>query len=169
MLLRPLFLLCLPFGLAGCAALESLMNPLTPSDGASAAFVLSGQGVQLFQCTSDAAGRYWRFIAPDTRLTDAQGRLVARQGSDGSFFAEDNSALSAKIVRYAQDSPAEDLRDLLYQTSPRGKQGVLSDIVYVKRSNGKGGVPLTRCSPSQLGSTLKVPFTATYTFYRQKP
>ena len=45
---------------------------------------------------------------------------------------------------------------------------MLTGITHVKRTDGKGGVPLTRCSPSQLGVTLKVPFTATYTFYRDR-
>ena len=92
--------------------------------------------------------------------------MVARQGSEGSVFAKDGSILVAKIEKYTDNASPGNLRDLVYRTTSRGKEGMLTGITHIKRSNGKGGVPLTRCSPSQLGSTLKVPFTATYTFYR---
>ena len=150
----------------GCSPLTALLDPLAPQTDADAAFVLTGKGVQQFQCTADAKGRYWRFITPQAQLTDAHGRVVARQGSDGNFFAKDGSMLSVKIEKYADKATAGNVRDLLYKSSHRGREGLLSGITHVKRTDGKGGVPLTRCSPSQLGTTLKVPFTATYTFYR---
>lgn len=164
MLLRRFFLLCLPAALAGCSTLQNLFDPLAVD--ADAAFVLTAKGVQQFQCTADAGGRYWKFIAPSAQLTDKRGRVVARQGSDGSFFAEDGSILASKIDKFAKDAGEGNIRDLLYKTTPRGKEGLFSGVTAVKRSNGQGGVPLTRCSPSQLGATLSVPFTATFTFYR---
>lgn len=166
MLTRRLLLLALPFALTGCAAIESLVNPLAP-EGAHEAFVLTGKGVQQFQCVSDARGRYWRFVTPAADLRDEKGRSVARQGSDGNFFAKDGSMLSVKIEKHEKKQDPENLRGLLYKAVPRGKPGIFSDVVYVTRREAKGGVPLTGCSPSQLGSTLKVPFTAVYTFYRK--
>lgn len=163
---RRLVLLALPLILSGCSTLQSFFDPLSPGADTSAAFILTGKGVQQFQCTADAAGRYWKFITPQAQLSDEKGRVVARQGSDGSFFANDGSMLSAKIEKYAQDSVAGNLRDLVYKTTHRGRPGLFSGISHVKRSNGQGGIPLTRCSASQLGTTLKVPFTATFTFYR---
>ena len=87
---------------------------------------------------------------------------------EGSFFAKDGSILAAKIEKHADKATPGNLRDLVYRTTSRGKEGMLTGITHVKRTDGKGGVPLTRCSPSQLGATLKVPFTATYTFYRNR-
>ncbi len=167
--LRLLLPVAAALALGGCATIENLMDPVAPKTGDKAAFVLTASGVQQFQCTADAKGRYWRFIAPEASLVDAKGRQLVRQGSDGSFFAEDGSMLASKIEKYSKESSPENIRDLLYKTSSRGKQGILTGITHVKRSNGKGGMPLTRCSPSQLGQSLKVPFTATYTFYRGTP
>lgn len=161
-----LLTIVLSLALAGCSTIQSIFDPLSPGADASAAFVLSAQGIQQFQCTADANGRYWKFITPQAELKDAKGHVVARQGSEGSVFAKDGSILVAKIEKYADDASPGNLRDLVYRTTWRGKEGMLTGITHIKRSNGKGGVPLTRCSPSQLGSTLKVPFTATYTFYR---
>lgn len=166
MTLLRLSFVVLPVVLTGCSTLQSFFDPLSPGADSSAAFVLTGEGVQQFQCTADANGRFWKFITPQAQLRDRQGRVVARQGSEGSFFATDGSILAAKIEKYAEKSTAGNIRDLVYRTTSRGKQGMLTGITHVKRSEGKGGVPLTRCSPSQLGATLKVPFTATYTFYR---
>lgn len=166
--MRQLLSIALTLTLAGCSSFQSFFDPLAPSSDSSAAFVLTGKGVQQFQCTADANGRYWKFITPEAQLTDGKGRTLARQGSEGNFFAKDGSILVAKIEKYSEKTTAGNLRDLVYTTSSRGKKGILTGITHVKRSQGKGGVPLIRCSASQLGSTLKVPFTATYTFYRAK-
>lgn len=165
---RRLLPLALSFVLAGCSTIQNIFDPLSPGADSSAAFVLTAKGVQQFQCTADANGRYWKFITPQAELTDGEGRVVARQGSEGSFFAKDGSILAAKIEKYADKATPGNLRDLVYRTTSRGKEGMLTGITHVKRTDGKGGVPLTRCSPSQLGATLKVPFTATYTFYRNR-
>lgn len=165
---RRLLPLALSFVLAGCSTIQNIFDPLSLGADSSAAFVLTAKGVQQFQCTADANGRYWKFITPQAELTDGKGRVVARQGSEGSFFAKDGSILAAKIEKHADKATPGNLRDLVYRTTSRGKEGMLTGITHVKRTDGKGGVPLTRCSPSQLGVTLKVPFTATYTFYRDR-
>ena len=88
---RRLLPLALSFVLAGCSTIQNIFDPLSPGADSSAAFVLTAKGVQQFQCTADANGRYWKFITPQAELTDGKGRVVARQGSEGSFFAKDGS------------------------------------------------------------------------------
>lgn len=83
---RRLLPLALSFVLAGCSTIQNIFDPLSPGADSSAAFVLTAKGVQQFQCTADANGRYWKFITPQAELTDGKGRVVARQGSEGSFL-----------------------------------------------------------------------------------
>ena len=51
-------------------------------------------------------------------------------------------------------------------TSAEAAHVVRSTVPSVSRTEGAGGQPQTRCSPSQIGATLKVPFTAVYRFYQ---
>ena len=158
--------------LAGCAQLQSLTgsgpsDPLAP-DGGKLVMTLQGSGTQQFQCASDQKGRWWKFIAPDVKLVDGTGRTVAHQGPDFIFRAGDGSVASARIVNWDKkpENPSN-LRDVLFALRAQGKTaGVLTGIRWVSRTEGQGGQPLTRCSASQTGTTLKVPFTATYRLYR---
>ena len=126
--------LALSFVLAGCSTIQNIFDPLSPGADSSAASVLTAKGVQQFQCTADANGRYWKFITPQAELTDGKGRVVARQGSEGSFFAKDGSILAAKIEKHADKATPGNLRDLVYRTTSRGKEGMLTGITHVKRT-----------------------------------
>ena len=116
---RRLLPLALSFVLAGCSTIQNIFDPLSLGADSSAAFVLTAKGVQQFQCTADANGRYWKFITPQAELTDGKGRVVARQGSEGSFFAKDGSILAAKIEKHADKATPGNLRDLVYRTTAR--------------------------------------------------
>lgn len=153
---------------SGCSMLPgSGPSRITPPDNAKLAFTLKGHGLQSFQCISDKSGRYWRFIAPKASLVDEQGSQQVTQGGDFSFLASDGSRLTAKISDWAPAANSEDLKSVLFATRSFGKrQGRLTGIRWVERSEASGGMPLTACSPSQLGMLLNVRFSATYRFYR---
>ena len=140
-------------------------DALTPEEGYPV-LDLIGSGYQQFQCTTDSKGRYWRFVSPKAELKDKSGRTVATQGSEFTFQAPDGSVLTSKIVRWDEKAPPLDVRSVLFETHGHGKTGVLTGVRWVKRIEGKGGIPQTRCSASQLGTFLQVPFTARYVFYR---
>lgn len=156
--------------LAGCGSLLTPSGPTDPMapEGGVLMSTLTAAGTQQFQCAADKQGRWWKFIAPDVELRDAAGHVVAHQGADFIFRASDGSVASAKIVKWDKHpKSAENLRDVLFQTTARGKKsGLMTGVRWVSRTEGKGGQPLAACSPSQLGSTMKIPFTATYRFYR---
>ena len=152
-----LLTIVLSLALAGCSTIQSILILSPPAQTPRPPSCSPRRAYSNFNARADANGRYWKFITPQAELKDAKGHVVARQGSEGSVFAKDGSILVAKIEKYADDASPGNLRDLVYRTTSRGKEGMLTGITHIKRSNGKGGVPLTRCSPSQLGSTLKVP------------
>lgn len=154
--------------LTGCANLPQLFGDgLSPEGDAVEVMQLFGRGVQQFQCTKDKDGRYWKFIAPKVSLTDDKGREVLVQGADFIFTSHDGSVLTSKIVKWEKKSgDRENVRSVLFETVGHGKTGVLTGVRWVKRTEGKGGLPLTTCSASQYGTFLQVPFTARYTFYR---
>ncbi len=161
---RRVFLCALSLALTGCSTL--FKDAVTPPEGASFAQTYTGKGHLQFQCAVDKHGYYWRFVAPDIDILDATGRLFVKQGADFAFFSADGSSLKSKITS-SQESSSR-VRDVLFETTPRGKQdGVLSRIHWVKRTEARGGVPPTeRCSRKTLGNFVREPFSAKFSFYR---
>ena len=171
--LRPLrgAALCVAALLAGCSVFHATPGPVDPKDSsAQADLVLTGAGVQKFQCSSDKDGYWWRFIAPEVVLTDKTGRKVAYQGADFNFTAPDKSKLASKIVSSSAGKTKNDLKDVLFAVTPAGKvkKGTLTPYRWVKRDEATGGIPASTCNRTSLGSLLVVRFTARYTFYKTK-
>lgn len=156
--------------LTGCAGFNPFgPGPVDPEDAtAKPDLVLTGAGVQKFQCSADKDGYWWRFIAPEVVLMNAAGRRVATQGADFNFTAPDKSKLSSKIVSSAPGKTDADLKDVLFRVTPAGKikTGTLTPYRWVKRDEAKGGIPTAVCNRNSLGNMLVVHFTARYTFYK---
>ena len=71
---RRLLTIVLSLALAGCSTIQSIFDPLSPGADASAAFVLFAQGIQQFQCTADANGRYWKFKKDEADVWGKSGK-----------------------------------------------------------------------------------------------
>lgn len=147
--------------LTGCST-QNIQQP----PKAVAVMTLQGSGVNLFQCATDEKGPYWRFVAPQLELKNRKNITQVSQGAEFTFIAQDGSKLRAKIIQSMPSKKTPNVYDVLFETGSYGRTGLLTGIEYVKRTNSTDGIPLTACSPAQLGQTLKVPFKATFTFYR---
>ncbi len=136
--------------------------------GARLTVTLSGAGVQKFVCARDPKGQgmYWRFEQPQVALNDRSGRTVAHQMRDFRFAAVDGSQLSARIIRAAEPTRRDSVRDVLFETRHQGEEGLFSGMRWGERVGARGGVPLSACAPSQDGMRLNSRFTALYRFYR---
>ncbi len=157
--------------LTGCSVFQTAPGPVDPKEPAAQAdLILTGTGVQKFQCASDKDGYWWRFIAPEVVLTNKAGRRIASQGADFNFTAPDKSKLASKIVNSSAGRTQNDLKDVLFAVTPAGKvkKGTLTPYRWVKRDEARGGIPATACNRSTLGNLLTVRFTARYTFYKTK-
>lgn len=156
--------------LTGCAGFNPFgPGPVDPQDiTAKPGLVLTGAGVQKFQCSADKDGYWWRFIAPEVILTNKNGRRIATQGADFNFTAPDKTKLASKIVSSAPGKTDADLKDVLFKVTPAGKVkvGTLTPYRWVKRDEARGGIPTVACSRATLGNLLTVRFTARYTFYK---
>ena len=48
--------------------------------------------------------------------------------------------------------------------------GMLDGVAFVRRSDTKGGgMPTQGCDAAHIGAEVQAPYSATYTFYKQKP
>ena len=151
--------------LDGCSTW--LVDPVAPPDEASLRATYIGTGYQQFQCVADKRGYYWRFVAPEVVIRDATGNVFAQQGADFTFHAADGSSLKATISAADTSGSNSRMKNVLFEVIPRGNPtGTLSHFRWVKRTDAVGGIPLSPCRRNVLGTFLKVPFHATYAFFR---
>lgn len=163
--------LTLPLGLfsalllAGCAGLRT--NEVPPPDAVAVASWLA-EGDMRFRCDYDEKGFYWVFVGPDAKLwndTAQPKRLEARLTDGFTVRHRDGSVLTARILENRGDASGENLKDAVFETTPPEK-GALRGVRWMERRHAVGGMPVTRCSPSQRGMTLRVPFTSRWILYR---
>ena len=127
-------------------------------------------GVQIYACDvkPDQANAWaWQFRAPEASLTDPSGRPLGRHYAGPTWESPDGSAV---VGRVQSSDPGPDAQSipwlLLNGTSAKGA-GVFSEARFVQRLFTKGGVaPSTACGPSNAKQMARVPYSATYYFYR---
>lgn len=139
---------------------------VAPPQEARKSMVIWGSGVQIFVCAQDQAGRWWQFLRPEVAMR-VNGRELVHQGGSFVFTATDGSRLHAHIVASEKTDPTgRTMADVRFATQPVGKKGLLTHTRWVTRTKAHGGMPLTICSPSEVGKIQRIPFQALYTFYK---
>ncbi len=150
-------------------------DPTIPA-GATAVVSVEGSGVQIYACTNQSGSYGWTFRAPEAKLVDpATQKQVGTHDAGPTWTWNDGSSIAGKVTQTKAAPEAGNVPWLLVKTQPRGTvTGKLSPIVWVRRSNTRGGVaPTAGCDAAHAGAVTRIPYRATYTFYTaalaQKP
>jgi uncharacterized protein DUF3455 len=149
---------------------------LTPRLRASAAeepaFILSGNGVYIYQCRAgafdpDAYG--WYFVAPDATLYDGSHE-VARHATVGLFESLSDRTSVSGIVRATQPAGSGNLPWATIRARPIAESGGLfQDVTTIQRVNTAGGAPPRgSCGADNVGEEARVAFNADYYFYKRR-
>ena len=140
-----------------------------PTD-ARPAFEAKANGAQIYTCTPQGLSYAWVFKAPEAKLSDASGQPLGTHAAGPVWTAADGSSVRGKVI--AQKVAADPLSVpwlLLEAKSDAAKGTTMAGIVFVRRSDTRGGVaPVDGCDATHLGQDVRVPYTATYTFYQAK-
>ena len=132
--------------------------------------IVQGRGDQIYACTPTATGSYvWTLNAPEAKLFSlATGKQVGHHDAGPTWTMEDGSSTSGVVVgKHGGDRPS-DVPWLLLKAQPQNpsSSGLLTHVSYVRRSDTQGGAaPLGGCDAAHLNQTMRVPYTATYSFY----
>ena len=136
----------------------------------AAAFMLRGEGVQVFECQlvpGDPSRYTWVFASPEAILYEGStpvGRHLAGRTWEST---SDRSSVSGAI-RARQDVGGNNLPWLLLRGQPVGESGLFAGVTSIQRVNTAGGVaPAGGCDASRVGTAVQVPFSADYYFYRR--
>ena len=171
---RKLIAASLPLLVAACASLQkptptvNVPDKLKPRANESLAMIVPAKGVQIYECRAkkDQAGVYeWAFVAPEADLFDASGKKIGRHYAGPHWESTDGSKIAGTLKESADAPQAGAIPWLLLITKSVGSQGSFSKITAIQRVNTIGGASSEGgCSPSTVGTTVRIPYTADYYF-----
>ena len=157
-------------GLVGCATAPNAPEALRPPVGQELALALQADGVQIYDCAAASKGGYeWKFRAPEATLRDVAGKPMGSHYAGPTWRAPDGSTVVAEVrSKAAAKDPASIPLLLLSAKSHGDGDGLFSKVSSIQRLDTVGGqAPVNNCASAQdLARVARVPYTATYYFYR---
>ena len=156
--------------LALCAALVSptmAQDATLPPAGQKVVLTVKAEGVQIYGCKEVAGATQWVFQGPEAKLFDASGKEFGTHGAGPFWKSKDGSLVKGKVMANSKPPGAEDIAWLLLKASEHEGDGVLSGVEYIRRSETHGGAaPAGGCDHDHLESSVRIAYTAVYTFYK---
>jgi len=158
---------------AGCATTKSLQAPDVPAAlrapaGQSVYLEALATGVQIYECSQKADLSYeWAFKAPEASLSDASGHSLGKHYAGPTWESTDGSTVVGEVKARDPGPRPSAIPWLLLSAKSNSGSGVFAAAKSVQRVYTVGGVaPTTPCTGATLKQVSRVPYTATYYFYR---
>jgi hypothetical protein len=138
--------------------------------GHDLAFAWDAVGVQVYACQPTESGPAWVLKAPDAKLYAADGALRGTHFAGPTWQASDGSTVVGAKVAGAAPEPSA-IPWLLLRAASHAGTGLMADVTFVQRVQTSGGLaPGEGCdaAAAAAGAVVRVPYTATYCFYRAR-
>jgi hypothetical protein len=148
--------------------LAQTSDPTQPPANARLAHAVEGRGVQIYRCAQQDSAYTWVFQSPEATLYDPRTHQKTGTHAAGPTWTwNDGSSITGKVLQKSPSPDPANIPWLLLSTTPANTtHGALTPIALVRRSETHGGnAPATGCDAQHTETTLRVPYTATYTFY----
>jgi hypothetical protein len=131
------------------------------------ALEFTGRGAQVFSCAAKDGVYAWALLGPDAQMYDAAGNIAAKHFYGPSWQANDGSTIKGKVlVANAAPSGAKDAPWLVLQVISAEGPGIFAGVTTITRTATEGGAPPEApCNAAASGQTVKVPYSARYTFF----
>jgi hypothetical protein len=138
-------------------------------DGASTGTLVleaRGEGVQIYTCAK-GADWVWELKAPDATLFDAEHHAIGRHFAGPKWRLDDGSEVQGKVLNTRPQ--AGTIPWLILSATSTGGEGRLRHVDTVHRAATQGGLaPSTGCDAQHAGVEVRVPYSATYSFFNTK-
>jgi hypothetical protein len=145
---------------------------LQPAAGQEPFWQVHASGFQVYQCAlkTDAPATWgWKLTGPEATLTNASGAAVGRHFAGPSWAGNDGATVVGKVVASAPAAQPGAVAWLLLTITSREGQGLLTPTTSVQRLQTQGGsAPQGGCDADHASGVARVPYTATYVFWRAK-
>jgi len=157
--------------LAACTStpqLPAAPAELAPPTGEVLVLAALARGVQTYECTTDGATGYqWRFKGPEARLVDRGGRDLGKHYPGPTWEAPDGSKVVAELRSQVKSPDADAIPLLLLKARSTSGSGMFANVRSIQRLDTVGGrAPAATCSRENFAALARIPYTATYYFYR---
>jgi len=142
-------------------------GPIDPPADASEVLQAKGDGVQIYACTDTHSGLKWVLEGPDARLLDLSGSIIGSHFAGPTWRLVDGSQVQGELVASKPALEADSVAWLLLKARAGTATGRLANVQFIRRTETHGGAaPASGCQSSgDTGKTVRIPYTATYTFY----
>jgi hypothetical protein len=164
--------------LTGCTSAPTVMTPQVPASlqaptGQTVFLEALATGVQIYECgpkVDQPSSFEWIFRAPEASLADRSGHPLGKHYAGPTWESVDGSSVVGDLkARDAGPNPSAIPWLLLSAKTTKGS-GVLSPTKSVQRVQTVGGIaPAQPCTSANATQVARVPYTATYYFYRAAP
>jgi hypothetical protein len=163
--------------LAACAhapvpAPPDVPEPLHAPAGQVAYLKALATGVQVYECTPKSDGTAeWVFKAPEASLMDTSGKPLGKHYAGPTWQGEDGSAVVGEVKAKAPSPDASAIPWLLLAAKSNVGAGAFAEARSIQRVDTVGGTApaATACTGAQAGQSARVPYSASYYFYRLAP
>jgi hypothetical protein len=116
-----------------------------------------GSGDQIYGCVNGS----WVLTAPEAKLLNEKGAVIGRHFAGPTWQLNDGSSVKGKAIAKKVAPDATAVPWLLLESV--SGTGTLGAVRFIQRTETHGGnAPDRSCTQ---GATLRVPYTATYSFY----
>ena len=162
----------------GCASSPAVIAPevpqaLRPPAGQTAIVEALASGMQIYECAAKAdqpSAFEWTFRAPEAALVDRAGRSIGKHYAGPTWESLDGSTVVGEVIARDPGPDKSAIPWLLLTAKSTGGSGVFSRTRSIQRLQTTGGIaPAQGCTSGNAGQVARVPYTATYYFYRVAP
>ncbi|MGA8532216.1 MAG: DUF3455 domain-containing protein [Acidobacteriaceae bacterium] len=135
--------------------------------GAKAILAAKGVGVQIYSCTATPDGAKWTLKGPDAKLLNPAGRQIGTHFAGPTWKLNDGSQVQGELVASRPSPDPHSVAWLLVRPKAGSATGSLAQVTFIRRTNTHGGMPkASGCQTAgDAGKSVRVPYSATYTFY----
>ena len=157
-------------GAGPAAVAPKVPASLQPPAGQPLVLEALASGVQIYECAArpdQPATWEWAFRAPEAVLTDRAGRVIGKHYAGPTWEASDGSRVVGEVQARDPGPDASASPWLLLRAKSVTGSGVFSQVKSIQRVATVGGVaPALPCGSGNAQQIARVPYTASYYFYR---
>jgi hypothetical protein len=135
--------------------------------GARTILIAKGEGVQVYNCVAVQNAARWILEGPDAKLLDAGGKEIGTHFTGPTWKLSDGSQVVGELMASQPSPDAKSVPWLLLRAKAGSATGRLADVMFIRRTETHGGVPVpNNCQKTaDVGKSVQVRYSATYTFY----
>jgi hypothetical protein len=159
--------------LVACASPRYPVAPTVPPSlqapaGSTLYLEALASGVQIYECTRKPDSTYeWTFKAPEATLTARSGQFLGKHYAGPTWEAVDGSTVVGEVKARAPAPSPSAIPWLLLTAKSNSGVGTFASAKVVQRVATVEGIAPTRgCTESTIKNEARVPYSASYFFYR---